>query len=115
MPSRAQPYPTSFDSLLTLDYTRDRLDLNTLRGLRPDDLPLLRGVVFGRHGRVFRNEDVQEWLESQDWYHPDSAFTNASLGDVERANLDVIRFHSLAPRVPARSRPATWACTSADP
>ena len=91
VPSRAQPHLTSFDSLLTLDYTRDRLDLNTLRALRPDYLPLLRGVVFGRHGRVFRNEDIQEWLESQDWYHPDSAFTNASLGDVERANLDVIR------------------------
>jgi hypothetical protein len=89
--ARAQLYSTPFDSLLTLDYTRDRLDLETLRALRPDYLRLLRGVVFGRHGRVFRNEDIQEWLESQDWYHPDSAFTNASLTDVERTNLDVIR------------------------
>jgi len=99
-PARAQFHRTPFDSLLALDFERDRLDLNTLRDLRPDKLPLLRGVVFGRHGRVFRDENIQFWLTTQDWYRPDTAFTNASLSDRERANLDVIRqaeseYHSM--------------------
>ena len=87
----AQSHRAPFDSLLALDFGRDRVDLGTLRDLRPEELPLLRGVVFGRHGRVFRDEEIQSWLASQDWYQPDSAFTNAVLNERERTNLDLIR------------------------
>ena len=99
-PAVAQFHRTPFDSVAALDFTRDRLDLQTLRDLRPNEPTLLRGVVFGRHGRVFRNDDIQSWLEGQPWYHPDPTFTNASLNVVERANLDLIRqaeseYHSM--------------------
>ena len=82
---------TPFDSVAALDFARDRLDLPTLRDLRPNEPTLLRAVVFGRHGRVFRNDDIQSWLEGEPWYHPDPAFTNAALNAIERANLDLIR------------------------
>lgn len=55
------------------------------------DLPLLRGLVFGRHGRVFKERDIQMYLESLSWYKPDPKFSNSVLNETERKNLDLIR------------------------
>jgi len=59
--------------------------------LASHELAELRGIVFGRHGRVFKDQEIQGFLEGQDWYKPDSHFDNAMLNNVERRNLDVIR------------------------
>jgi len=80
-----------FDSLAATDFTTRRLDPERLRLLAVDELAWLRGIVFGRHGRVFRNDHIQPWLETQAWYHPDPAFRNSMLNDMERQNLDLIR------------------------
>ncbi|MFN0278728.1 MAG: YARHG domain-containing protein [Pyrinomonadaceae bacterium] len=56
-----------------------------------DELALLRGVVFGKRGRVFKERSVQDYLEKQAWYKPNPKFRNAVLTPVERANLDLIR------------------------
>src|SRR5436189_635879 len=56
-----------------------------------DDFALLRGVVFGKHGRVFKERSIQDYLEKQPWYKADLKFTNAVLTPLERANLDLIR------------------------
>jgi hypothetical protein len=79
------------DSLATMDFARDTLEVSALRALDPEQLPLLRGAVFGRHGRVFETRTIQFWLRSQTWYRPDTAFRNDRLNDTERANLDLIR------------------------
>ena len=62
-----------------------------LNGLEIYDLKLVRGIVFGKHGRVFKDPDIRRFLESRTWYKADSNFQNSSLNDTERANLDVIR------------------------
>lgn len=54
-------------------------------------LELLRGVVFGKRGRVFKERSIQDYLEKQAWYKPNAEFTNASLTKIERDNLDLIR------------------------
>lgn len=56
-----------------------------------DDFALLRGVVFGKHGRIFKERSIQDYLEKQSWYKASKSFTNAVLTPVERANLDLIR------------------------
>jgi len=56
-----------------------------------EDLKLLRGIIFGRHGRVFKDNDIKVYLEEQSWYKPNPDFNNSMLNDVERRNLDVIR------------------------
>jgi hypothetical protein len=56
-----------------------------------DDLKLMRGIVFGRHGRVFKDAEIQTYLEAQDWYKPNTAFQNAMLNATENRNLDLIR------------------------
>jgi hypothetical protein len=56
-----------------------------------DELAILRGIVFGKHGRVFKERAIQEYLEKQAWYKPNSKFKNSVLTPMERANLDLIR------------------------
>lgn len=55
------------------------------------DLKLLRGIIFGRHGRVFKDVAIKKYLATQSWYKPNSEFKNSVLNDVERRNLDLIR------------------------
>ena len=56
-----------------------------------EDLKLMRGIVFGRHGRVFKDAEIKTFLEAQDWYKPDSEFDNSMLNAMENGNLDLIR------------------------
>lgn len=56
-----------------------------------DELALLRGVVFGKRGRIFKERSIQDYLETQTWYKPKANFTNAILTKLERDNLDSIR------------------------
>jgi hypothetical protein len=56
-----------------------------------DDLKLVRGIVFGKHGRVFKDPDINRFLQSRSWYKADPNFQNSALNDTERKNLDVIR------------------------
>jgi hypothetical protein len=56
-----------------------------------EDLKLVRGIVFGRHGRVFKDPEIRRFLESRTWFKADPGFDNSKLNDTERKNLDVIR------------------------
>lgn len=55
------------------------------------DLKLVRGIVFGKHGRAFKDPDIRRYLESRTWFKADPGFDNSKLSDTERKNLDVIR------------------------
>src|SRR5205085_1337485 len=81
----------AFKKLFATDFSKQTLAREQLKDLELSDLKLLRGVVFGRHGRVFRDRDIQGYLKDQEWYKPDPNFTNALLNERERANLDLIR------------------------
>jgi hypothetical protein len=51
----------------------------------------MRGIVFGRHGRIFKDSDIKDYLAGRSWYKPDPKFQNSVLNETERANLDLIR------------------------
>jgi len=78
-----------------LDYSRTRLTKAKIAGLKEDenadDFALLRGVIFGKRGRVFKERSIQGYLEKQAWYKANPAFSNKVLTPGERANLDFIR------------------------
>ena len=78
-----------------IDYAKKRIAKAQLAKLSSDgavdELALLRGVVFGKRGREFKERSIQDFLETQTWYEPDSKFTNAVLSKMERDNLDLIR------------------------
>lgn len=89
--ARAQSDEDAFKKLGAVDYSKQAVTREQVAKLELWDLRLLRGVVFGRHGRVFKDRDIQNYLKEQTWYKPNPAFTNAMLNQTERANLDLIR------------------------
>ncbi len=77
------------------DFAKKRITKVQLDKLKSDgvvdELALLRGVVFGKRGRIFKERSIQDYLEKQTWYKPKANFTNAVLTKIERDNLDLIR------------------------
>ncbi len=56
-----------------------------------EDLKLMRGILFGRHGRIFKDAEIKTYLEAQDWYKANADFNNSQLNATENHNLDLIR------------------------
>src|SRR5712692_3498905 len=73
------------------DFARKTVASADIAALSIDDLKLVRGIVFGKHGRVFKDADIRRYLESRSWYKANANFQNSALNDTERSNLDVIR------------------------
>ena len=84
------------DAMKALDFSKTSLKQAQVQKLSPEDLKLLRGIVFGRHGRVFKDGDIKSYLEEQSWYKPNPDFKNSMLNDIERRNLDLIRIAEAA-------------------
>ena len=78
-----------------MDFSKVRLTRTKIAKLKEDDnaddFALLRGVIFGKHGRVFKERSIQEYLDKQAWYKADPKFSNNALTPLERTNLDFIR------------------------
>lgn len=75
----------------TFDFAGRSVAPADLSALTLDDLKLVRGIVFGKHGRVFKDPDIKRFLESRTWFKADPNFQNSALNGNERKNLDVIR------------------------
>jgi hypothetical protein len=75
----------------TFDFAGHSVSPADISALALEDLKLVRGIVFGKHGRVFKDPDIKRFLESQTWFKADPNFQNSALNDTERRNLDVIR------------------------
>src|SRR5689334_9037955 len=79
------------DPLKDLDFGKTSLKQNQIQKLEMYDLKLLRGIIFGRHGRVFKDNDIKAYLDEQPWFKANPDFKNSMLNDMERRNLDLIR------------------------
>ena len=79
------------DAWKNFDFSQTAMKQGDVEKLSIWDLKLLRGLVFGRHGRVFKDADIKNYLEAQAWYQPNTDFDNSMLNDTERRNLDLIR------------------------
>ncbi|HKO35666.1 MAG TPA: YARHG domain-containing protein [Pyrinomonadaceae bacterium] len=75
----------------SFDFASKRISAADVAKVKAENLQLMRGVVFGKHGRVFKDWEIKTYLQSRDWYKPNPNFTNSALNDTERDNLDVIR------------------------
>ncbi|MDQ2937768.1 MAG: YARHG domain-containing protein [Acidobacteriota bacterium] len=73
------------------DFSKSALKAADIATLPLEDLKLIRGVIFGRHGRIFKDAEIRAYLESQAWYKPNIDFQNSMLNVTERRNLDLIR------------------------
>ena len=75
----------------SFDFASQRISAADVAKVKAEHLQLMRGVVFGKHGRIFKDWEIKTYLQSRDWYKPNPNFTNSALNDNERDNLDVIR------------------------
>ena len=73
------------------DFRKHQITFAQISTLELDDLKLLRGIVFGKHGRVFKDQEIRSFLESRPWFNADPNFQNSELNETERGNLDIIR------------------------
>lgn len=76
------------------DFTKKLIIKKQLTGMEYDfidGLELIRGVVFGKRGRIFKERRIQDYLEKQAWYKPNKNFSNNMLTALERKNIDLIR------------------------
>ncbi len=87
-PVRAQD---ALKALENFNFAKHALEPAHLASLDEFGLALLRGVVFGRHGRIFKDTGIRLYLQDRPWYKPDPQFQNSVLNDIERRNLDLIR------------------------
>lgn len=84
------------DAWKNFDFSKNTMTQAQIRKLELWDLKLLRGLVFGRHGRIFKDAEIKAYLEAQPWYLPDPEFNNSMLNETERRNLDLIRIAEAA-------------------
>jgi YARHG domain len=89
--ARGQDEYASTKNWESYDFASKAITKSDLGTLTIDDLKLVRGIVFGKHVRVFKDPDIRRFLESRPWYKADTNFSNSALNDTERRNLDVIR------------------------
>src|ERR1041384_2831616 len=94
--TQAQDDYASMKPWESYDFTAHTMTPLDIKPLTIDDLKLVRGIVFGKHGRVFKDPDIRRFLESRSWYKADPNFSNSALNDTERHNLDVIRIAEAA-------------------
>ena len=81
----------TLDAWKDFDFANKTIKSAEINPLALEDLKLLRGIVFGRHGRVFKDAEIKTYLEAQNWFKPNPDFNNSMLTETERRNLDVIR------------------------
>ncbi|HYP52648.1 MAG TPA: YARHG domain-containing protein, partial [Pyrinomonadaceae bacterium] len=73
------------------DFARRVLTPAELKEADEEQLKMMRGIVFGRHGRVFKDADIRNYLQERPWFKPNPQFQNSMLNETERRNLDLIR------------------------
>jgi YARHG domain-containing protein len=81
------------------DFGKNSIQQAQIQKLELYELKLMRGLIFGRHGRVFKDGEINQFLQEQSWYKANPDFTNAMLNDTERRNLDLIRIAEAAKHV----------------
>lgn len=76
--------PNSNTKLLTKD---------DLKGLTSEECKIARNEIYARHGRKFKDQDIQTYFDALDWYKgtisPED-FTEINLSDIEITNKDLI-------------------------
>ena len=69
------------------------VSVSELEGLSADELRLARNELYARHGRIFQDENLQNYFNSLDWYEPiieGEDFQESMLNEFEIANRDLI-------------------------
>lgn len=62
--------------------------------MTPDQLRRAKNEIYARHGRRFKDSQLQSWFDEQSWYQGSIApedFSESVLSEIEKANIKVIQ------------------------
>ena len=86
----ADGYTSSDNAWLAQRYATNE----DIAGLSSDEIRIMRNSIFARHGRYFKDPVLQEYFNSQSWYHPyRKEVPTQELNDYERKNIDFLKKH----------------------
>ena len=90
-----QPETSDSDSeqYILPDSDRRRLSESELEGMTASECRLARNELYARHGRMFKDADLQSYFNARDWYTPrisSDEFVEESLSETEMYNRDLI-------------------------
>ena len=88
------PASGAADGYIIPDSSTRLLTEADLAGLTTEELRIARNEIYARHGRIFRDQQLQAYFESQSWYHgtiPADEFSGSLLSSIEMANAVFIR------------------------
>ena len=75
------------------DSDKKLISKEDLEGLTAEQCKLARNEIYARHGRKFKDEEIQNYFNSKDWYEgtvePDD-FNEDYLSEIERKNVQTI-------------------------
>ena len=75
----------------SFDFRSKEITPEELKDLTLTEMKYLRGLVFARHGRVFGEPLIQNYVKTLSWYKPDPKYHVSNLNDTERKNMDAIK------------------------
>ena len=81
------------DGMIFPDSDSRKLTKEDLKGLDKDQLKKARNEIYARHGRKFKNKDLQAYFETMEWYFPTveaDDFDDSVLNEYELYNLKFI-------------------------
>lgn len=82
--------------ILPMSYKR-KLKEKDLKKLGAKKLRIARNEIYARHGRMFQDQELQDYFDRKDWYTPSIApedFSDAAeLSKLERRNIAFIQKH----------------------
>jgi hypothetical protein len=70
--------------------TNEPITNEMVEGLFVEDLRVLRNEIYARHGRVFKDKELQKYFAAQPWYQPNPNFKDEMLSENESRNLAII-------------------------
>ena len=83
-----------YEKVAHLSYTSTvKYTIEDLKLLDSSGLKITKNEIFARHGRMFNNQELQEYFERQKWYVAQitaNDFDDSCLNEVESYNVDLI-------------------------
>ena len=82
------------DNYILPDSSKRILADSEVSGLTKSELRLARNEIFARHGRMFDDQELQDYFNSKSWYRgtirPED-FSESMLSETEKANIETIK------------------------
>lgn len=92
--SRGDKSSNRYEKAQHLSYTTTvKYTIQNLSVLDSYGLKITRNEIYARHGRIFNDQELQEYFQRQNWYVPQTAsndFDDSCLNEVEKYNIQLI-------------------------